>query len=266
MFTSFKRRDCLLLASIAVTFGTRSGEAQHYHSAPHAQPYGDQNYHYHSYSQPFQYGGRTHLDELAADLKYAANRICWDMYENYRHNPGYVEDYRAAYKMLQDAKHIYMLVWEQQYHQHAPTGGVDHIASDLSDIDGLFHQIETNVGGWTPYKQNRYHDQGMLPAKLEKFEEIMHHIMEDYGVKSAYHDGVAGDGNEPPPPPGEGAPPPPGSYPPPATTPPPGYSPGSQYAPPGGTRSPPGTYEAAPPTAPGEYSPTPGGDLLPPAA
>lgn len=149
----------------------------HYH-----QNYYAQDQHYHVYSSPITYAARTHLDTLASDLKYAANRVAWDMYENYTANPGYRETYREAYKMLQDAKHIYTLVYDEQYHLHQHPGGVDHIATDLRDILALYQHIQQDIARWSPTIYNPYHDAGLLHAKMQKFGEVLNHILADYGI------------------------------------------------------------------------------------
>ncbi len=134
------------------------------------------------YSQTVTFGGRTHLDALSADLKYRANAICWEMYRNYRTNPGFRPTYRAAFEMLQEAKHIYRLVYNDEYHLRSPRQK-DHIAADLAQINALFHQIEQNIANWRADFENPYHP-GNLHNMVEDFEQTLHHVMQDYGVKS----------------------------------------------------------------------------------
>ena len=152
------------------------------------------------YGQTVRFGGRSHLDALSADLKYRANAICWEMYRNYRTNPGFQITYSEAYEMLQQTKHIYMLVWENEYHLRS-RGQEDHIAADLAQIDALFHHIEDDIATWRPDYFHPHHG-GNLHRLVEEMEQTLHHLMEDYGVTSQIP-----VGGEPPLPDGFGNPP-----------------------------------------------------------
>ncbi|MEZ6064209.1 MAG: hypothetical protein R3B90_00540 [Planctomycetaceae bacterium] len=217
-------RTTLGLAACLVASGGATAMAQHYQQRPVYRPQviiQHQHHQHHpqttqlpAYPQTFTYGARSHLEALSNDLQNQANAIAWDMYENYRSSPGYRETYRETYKLLQDAKHIHQLVWEEQYHhQHHEQ---DHIAADLAEIDQLFHHIEEDIANWRPARYNPYHNAGLLHQKIEQFEETLHHLMTDYGVNSQF-----GQGEAPPPGGGPGSPPPPAG----------GFGPGVPLAP-----------------------------------
>lgn len=143
----------------------------------------------------YAFGARSHLDELAVQLKNQANDVCWEMYRHYQHNHDFRETYREMYQVLQDAKHIHDLAHEDAHHNWGGQGHEDHIARDLHDMDRLFHHIEDDVehwdagrGGYDPYHHRdhyfRGHYGGDLHAKLHRFETTLHHLMRDYGVRS----------------------------------------------------------------------------------
>lgn len=160
----------------------------------------------------YQFAGRQHLDRLAIELEQRANDLCWEMYRNYQRNPGWRETYAEAYKILQDAKHIHQLVHDQ----YRGTPNQDHIADDLHEVDQLFHHVERDVAHWQPdraiagrqyYNPHDPHGghmayHGDLPNKLRAFEDVLHHMMTDYGVRSRL-------GAAPVPPGSAGSPPPP---------------------------------------------------------
>jgi hypothetical protein len=81
-------------------------------------------------------------------------------------------------------------------------GDRDAIRAAVSEMDQLFHHVETDMVHWT--SANHYYvPGGALPVKLQSIETVMHHLMNDVGVQP----GSAGPAT--PPPPGGGAPPPP---------------------------------------------------------
>jgi hypothetical protein len=139
----------------------------------------------------FIFGARTHTGALAIQLKEHANAMCLEAYSNYRHNRAFKAIYADMYEILTEAKHLIHLT----NNRHKDIHDKDHIASDLYEIDQLFHRVENGVKGWT--SNRRYHNN--LPARMESVEDTIHHLMEDYGVKSKI--GI-GNGNVPVPIPG----------------------------------------------------------------
>ena len=130
------------------------------------------------------FGSRRHLDRLADQLRKQANDITWEMYRSYQHNPEFVETYNEMYKLLGDAQHIHDLIHDAAYrHGHHD---VDHIADDLHEFDALFHHIEDDIEHWAPTYNSRHfvHAHGNLHSKMEHMEETLHHLMDDYGVRS----------------------------------------------------------------------------------
>ena len=126
----------------------------------------------------YTFGARRHLDILADRLQREANAVCWEMYYNYQREPGYRTTYREMYKILEDSVHIHNLAHDDAHHE---TDNEDHIAEDLHDIDRLFHHVEDDIRHWS--SRNRYHRHD-LAYKMERLEITLHHLMDDYGVRS----------------------------------------------------------------------------------
>jgi len=148
----------------------------------------------------YTFAARRHLDVLAYRLWTDSVDVCWEMYRHYGHNPGFGETYREMYRLTKDAEHIHDLVHEgYQFGRH----DVDHIASDLNEIDALFHHIQDDVRAWSPSYHGRYsghddhfghyvHGRGFgdgLTRKMRYLEQTLHHLMADYGVRSQLIDG-----------------------------------------------------------------------------
>ena len=139
------------------------------------------------------FAARRHMDVLADRLRKDANEVCWEMYRHYGHNRGFRETYREMYRALKDVQHIHDLVHEGAHHGRHD---MDHIASDLHEIDRLFHHIEGDIRGWSYSYRGHYghHDYGHavhgrdfgdeLTRKMRYFEQTLHHLMADYGVRS----------------------------------------------------------------------------------
>lgn len=151
-------------------------------------------------SSSYSFAARRHMDELANRLWQDANGICWEMYHNYSHNPGFRETYAEMYRVMKDAQHVHDLVHEDY---HLGRHSDDHIARDLHDIDRLFHHIEDDISTWTSSRRlgghgqfgyGHHHDYGHivhghsyadeLTRKMRRFEQDLHHLMADYGVRS----------------------------------------------------------------------------------
>ncbi|MCA8997020.1 MAG: hypothetical protein KDA80_08540 [Planctomycetaceae bacterium] len=132
---------------------------------------------------PNGFGGRHHLDDLAYEMKLQANDVAWEMYRRYQHNPGFSATYAEMHELLRDANHIHDLVHASAHHHFHD---VDHIAADLHEIDQLFHHIEDDIVGWRPSFHSHHHHaaHGDLFTKMERLEDTLHHLMEDYGVHS----------------------------------------------------------------------------------
>ena len=124
------------------------------------------------------FGARRHLDTLADRLRREANTVCWEMYHNYQHEREYKTTYREMYDILEDAHHIHDLVHDDA---RRGTNNEDHVVEDLHNLDRLFHHVEEDIERWT--SRNRYHRHD-LSEKMERLEVTLHHLMEDYGVRS----------------------------------------------------------------------------------
>ena len=120
------------------------------------------------------FGERRHVDTLADRLQREANTICWEMYNHYQHEQGYREMYTA----LEDAIHIHDLAHDDA---HRGTDHENHIEEDLHDMDRLFHHVVDDIRHWS--SRNHYHRHD-LAYRMERFESTLHHLMNDYGVRS----------------------------------------------------------------------------------
>lgn len=164
----------------------------------------------------YSFAARRHMDVLANRLHDDANEICWEMYRHYQHNPGYRETYREMYRVMKDAEHVHDLVHDGY---HRDRHDVDHIASDLYEIDKLFHHIEGDIRNWRSSSRGYHghdshgdfddyvHGRGYrdeLSRKMRYFEQTLHHLMADYGVKSKL--GEKKSKQSPPAPPGSPVP------------------------------------------------------------
>lgn len=154
-----------------------------------------------------EFGGFSHVDDLAGRLESLTNEFCLDLHYNYPHNAGYAETYREAYQILQAAKYAHAK--EHQQDREA-------LARTLAQMDPLFHHVEEDVTGWSRHHHRQIGQLGIID-KMQQMESLIHHLLHDVGVRPQ-HDG----GNEQAPSPGgrEEAPPPPGGAAP-ITTPPP---------------------------------------------
>ncbi len=129
----------------------------------------------------YVFGARTSTGALAIQLKNQANLMSIDAYSHYRHNPSFNQIYRAMYKILTDAKHIMLLA-----NDHSRSANrVADITADLYEIDQLFHKVEAGVHNWT----SNEHFNNTLPARVNAVKNAIHHLMEDYGIKSKFEHG-----------------------------------------------------------------------------
>jgi hypothetical protein len=139
--------------------------------------YDDHPYDHQHFAEPsveYRFGGFSHIDDLAASLESQANLLCWELYYNYQHNPGYRATYREVYEMAQMAKFIHGL-------EHARNR--DRIKEEVVRMDDLFHHIHRDVATWTGH-HHRQVGGGGLTSKLERMEDTLHHLMDDVGVRS----------------------------------------------------------------------------------
>ncbi len=219
------------------------------HSGNHHDTYyyRDGGYYYHPQTsnvralntQPVQveFGGFSHVDDLASRLERLTNEFCLDLHYNYSHNAGYAETYTEAYQILQAAKFIHAA--EHQQDRQA-------IVNTLGGLDLLFHHVQDDVRGWTRH-QHRQIGQLEIMSKIDLIESTLHHLMNDVGV----HPTPGPDEQAPPPGAGgnEQAPPPPGGIAP---------QPGATFnAPPGGPGTAPPQGVGAPISTPPPTLPVP---------
>jgi len=166
--------------------------ADRYHGPHHEHPSQWRNSHpqVHRPARPFNvtFGGFSHVDELASQLEFLTNQLLQDLHYNYSHNPGFQETYREAYEIYQVAKYIHAA---EHHHDR------DTIASKLGGLDADFHHIQDDVRGWTRHHHRQVGQLGIL-TKMDRVESVLHHLMNDVGVRSA----TSGASQEPPAPAG----------------------------------------------------------------
>ncbi len=121
-----------------------------------------------------EYGGFSHVDELAARLEVLMNELCLDLYYNYSHNPGFRETYAEAYSLYNTAKFIHAA--EHQYDRTS-------VQRSLAGVDALFHHVQDDVRGWTRIPRRQIGTLGIV-TKIQMAEETLHHLMDDVGVQS----------------------------------------------------------------------------------
>lgn len=121
------------------------------------------------------FGSCSHVDALASRLEVLMNQLCLDLYYNYSHNPGFQETYAEAYGLYQIAQTI-----------HAAEHNFDRatVQNQLAGADGLFHQIQGDVIGWSRIPRRQIGTLG-IQTKMEMAEDTLHHLMEDVGVTVA---------------------------------------------------------------------------------
>lgn len=192
------KRHAILVCAIATLAYAGTAQAQHHHHhSNHCQPPSGSRYVVRSYDNRggtyyyrnngyyydaggrhvrVEYGGFSHIDELACRLESLANSFCLEIYYNYDRNRDFDDTYREAYEILEIAKYIH----EEEHHGHR-----DEIARELGGLDRLFHHVEDDVAHWRP-NRGHHHHHGHLSKKdqlLEEMESVIHHLMHDVGVK-----------------------------------------------------------------------------------
>lgn len=123
--------------------------------------------------QEITFGGYGHVDDLAQRLELLMNELCLDLYYNYSHNPGFHETYSEAYSLLETSRFIHAA-------EHA--NDRDAISRKLGGADALFHHVEDDVRGWSRIHHRQIGTLGIV-RKMEMAESVLHHLMEDVGVK-----------------------------------------------------------------------------------
>lgn len=121
-----------------------------------------------------QFGGFSHVEDLASRLETLANEFCLDLHHNYSHNQGFKETYNEAYQILQIAEFIHGAEHNQDRQA---------IQESLGGIDRLFHHVQEDVSGWSRHQHRQIGQLGIL-SKMDLMESTIHHLMNDVGVRS----------------------------------------------------------------------------------
>jgi hypothetical protein len=98
------------------------------------------------------------------------------MYYNYQFNPGFPEIYATCYEFRNLSYSI---------HDMEHTGEHVEMSAAINEMDSLFHSLEHDIMSWrrTPRLQI---GQGDIHYKMEMLEDMMHHLMNDAGIRSQY--------------------------------------------------------------------------------
>ncbi len=120
------------------------------------------------------FGGMGHIDMLAENCRYMANHITFDMYYNYQHNPGFQEIYAKCYSF----RNLSYIIHDMEH-----TGDHVEMSAAISEMDSLFHSLEHDLGNWRRTARLQV-GQGDIHYKMELLEDMMHHLMNDAGVRS----------------------------------------------------------------------------------
>jgi hypothetical protein len=164
----------------------------HYDNHHHHQNHNHHNHggHGHSHSQPVfvdtgmpypglemgDFGGMGHIHELAANVRYLANHITFDMYYNYQFNPGFDQIYAKCYSFRNLAYAI---------HDMEHTGQHVEMTAAINEMDSLFHSLEHDIAMWRRMPRLQI-GQGDIRYKMELLEEMMHHLLNDAGIRSQF--------------------------------------------------------------------------------
>ncbi|MEX0727334.1 MAG: hypothetical protein WD065_13755 [Planctomycetaceae bacterium] len=132
----------------------------------------------------YRFGGRSHVDVLAKRLYREANDICWEMHRHYRDNRGFKSVYRDMYAIKETAKKLDFVV-RGHAGQHPRLD--DRIAHELDELDRQFHDFQADVRNWRP--DSRYTPRAALHVEIAECEQTLHHLMDDYGVKTRHGHG-----------------------------------------------------------------------------
>jgi hypothetical protein len=121
-----------------------------------------------------QFGGFAQVGELSARLVRLANELCLELHHNYQHNAGFADTYRAAYQIFDTAKFV-----------SAHQGEREEIARRVNEMDGLFHQVQSDASRFRRRSVRRIAGTG-LPPKLNGVEAALHDLMTDVGVMGTH--------------------------------------------------------------------------------
>lgn len=101
------------------------------------------------------------------------NRMCLDMFYNYRHNVGFDESYREAYDLLDAAKYV---------HGKEHQGDRNAIRDQVVPMDQVMHHVKEETRRWSrsPVRQVGF---GGISEKSGSVKAILHHLCYDVGIE-----------------------------------------------------------------------------------
>lgn len=121
----------------------------------------------------YEFGGFSHVDDLALRLENLANAWCLDLHSNYSHNRGFRTTYREAYQILEVAKYV---------HDAEHRRNREAIQQRLRGLDRQFHHVQEDVRGWSRHQHRQIGGTDMR-TKMQLVENTIHHLMYDVGVR-----------------------------------------------------------------------------------
>lgn len=135
----------------------------------------------------------SHVEDMAANLRYLANHLTFEMHYNYQGNPGFQDVYAKCYDMRNLAYAIYNM-------EHSS----DHVemTGSIVDLHELLHSLEEDVAGWQRTQQREV-GHGDLQVKLELMEDLINHLILDASARAQ----ILIDSGETTAPPATGTPP-----------------------------------------------------------
>ncbi len=125
--------------------------------------------------QPVQleFGGYARFEDLSGRLEIEVNRLCLDMFYNYRHNPGFDESYREAFALLEACKYV---------HAKEHQGDRSAIRDQVVQMDQLMHHVQEDIVQWSRQHIRQVASGGVI-EKSGAVEAILHHLCYDVGIE-----------------------------------------------------------------------------------
>jgi hypothetical protein len=120
-----------------------------------------------------QYGGYVRYEDLSGRLETEVNRLCLDMFYNYRHNPGFDQTYREAYALLEACRFV---------HSKEHQGDRNAIRDQVVQMDQLMHHVQGVVQQWSRLHVRQVASGGVI-EKSSAVEAILHHLCYDVGIE-----------------------------------------------------------------------------------
>jgi hypothetical protein len=120
-----------------------------------------------------QFGGYARYEDLSGRLETEVNRLCLDMFYNYRHNPGFDQTYREAFALLEACRFV---------HSREHQGDRNAVRDQVVQMDQLMHHVQGVVLQWSRLHVRQVASGGVI-EKCSAVEAILHHLCYDVGIE-----------------------------------------------------------------------------------